>query len=756
MITEPRLPTSWLLNGENLWNPRSVVVDHGAPGLVESVALSARTGIRLAARSGGPAAIDAPDGTWGGWRFPRRLCVDGGGRVVLLAVESEDRFSLRRFDADTQRFERIVPASVDQSAPFRRPVAITCGSSVILVADQARPSVWVLDEESMSTLARWSPRVSSRPWQPVDVAAWKAFAFVLDGFTGRIFRMGPGDSGFLPWAEPSPSDGPVLRWTGMLVDRLGRVIIQGQTAFQGVRLLRFDRWGRPDPIQSASPDADAMWDPSRLGDSLEQLDRAPTRFRRGKEGRLYFVLELPLYQPRMKSGQARLTFASDGEPLRLDPEDLRGEAGHARRGSWTSPRLDSGLPMCAWDKIEYQLISLPAGSSLEVRSYTTNEELEFTPPTELDLWDLCDQLASPEWDEERPALTERVEISRRDCLVGSREGRYLWLRFVLKGNTQATPAVGAIRARFPRESYVKLLPAVFSQDDESRRFLEQFLAVFQSEWEGLEQRVDTISGLFDPATAPGLDGLRYLADQLNLPEVGFERDLVAYRRFVTEAVKIEAAPGTVEGLRGLVRAWIYAGGGPSPELQARWGMPQVLEGFRIRRALIPTLNQPSTAELGRTAPLWGAERSGRFQFGGFSTLGLARLISTGEPALDPVVFAAHTVSVVVPDAWLNPSRVRREQLKAVIDHDAPAQLVTRLVPVGGAARLDLRGRLDLDAILGGPVPCRLADEADAGDLGSSPQGPFLGETTYLARDPQALTPRRRVSGRALGSETRLA
>ena len=530
------------------------------------------------------------------------------------------------------------------------------------------------------------------------------------------------------------------------------MIIQGKSSLGGLHLLRFDRWGRPDPFPADS--ADASHDPARLGDSLRHLAPAPTRFRRGKEGRLYFVLEAPFHQPRTRSDPSRLNFGSDGEPLRLEPEDLLGEPGHARQGSWTSPRLDSGLPVCAWDVVEYQVLAMPAGSRLEVWSYTSDEPTEVTPPTELDLWDRCDALASPEWDEERPS--ERADISLRDCLTQSREGRYLWLRFVLKGNTQATPAVGAIRARFPRDSYVKSLPAVFSQDEVSRRFLEQFLAVFQSEWGRLEQRVDTIFSVFDPVTAPGLDGLKFLADWLNLPESGFERDLEAYRRFVVAAAKIQAAPGTLDGLKGLVRAWISAGGGPSPEQQERLGMPQVLEGFRLRRAVIPAVSERSTASLGRAAPLWGAARSGRFQFGGFSTLGLARLISPGEPELDPVVFAAHTVSVVVPAEWLSASSRRAGQLKAVIDHDAPSHLVTRVVPVGGVARLDLRGRLGLDAILGGPVPCRLAEASREADDVSSLRGPFLGDTTYLARDPQALAPRRPAGGRALGWQTRLA
>ena len=118
----------------------------------------------------------------------------------------------------------------------------------------------------------------------------------------------------------------------------------------------------------------------------------------------------------------------------------------------------------------------------------------------------------------RPPENECAPPKRReDFLIPTRPGQYLWLKFTLRGDGTATPAVRRLRVHYPRESYLRYLPAVFSEDEESRSFLERFLAIFQTEWDELEQKIAETGAYVDPAAVPGGPFLDFLASWLALP-----------------------------------------------------------------------------------------------------------------------------------------------------------------------------------------------------------------------------------------------
>src|SRR6185437_11572705 len=103
-----------------------------------------------------------------------------------------------------------------------------------------------------------------------------------------------------------------------------------------------------------------------------------------------------------------------------------------------------------------------------------------------------------------------------ELLFQRARGRYLQIRLELTGNGRATPRLRALRAYYPRFSYPRrYLPAVYQEDAESANFLERLLANpggFFSETEG---RIEEVSTLFDPLTAPP-ETLDWLASWLGL------------------------------------------------------------------------------------------------------------------------------------------------------------------------------------------------------------------------------------------------
>ena len=132
-------------------------------------------------------------------------------------------------------------------------------------------------------------------------------------------------------------------------------------------------------------------------------------------------------------------------------------------------------------------------------------------------------------------------------------GRYIQLRLTLVHTSNASPRIGALRAWFPRFSYLdRYLPAVWrSADPDSATFTERYLANIEGLFTGLEDWIVAATTLFDPRVAPA-DALPWLATWY-----GVTLDpawTVAQRRFfLRHAVRLFNQRGTVAGLCAAVR-----------------------------------------------------------------------------------------------------------------------------------------------------------------------------------------------------------
>jgi hypothetical protein len=187
--------------------------------------------------------------------------------------------------------------------------------------------------------------------------------------------------------------------------------------------------------------------------------------------------------------------------------------------------LDSEIYACQWQRIELNLTELPARTKLVVSTYSDAElcrigEIANPSLPSGRLWETQQVVlrrapAGPEEDADAALVCEERSVSgagqTEEMLVQSHPGRYLWLRLELHGDGYVTPKVGAVRVHYPRDSYLKYLPAVYAEDDESRWFLERFLSIFQTEWDALDAEIDNIARFFDPDAVPAGPCLDYLA-----------------------------------------------------------------------------------------------------------------------------------------------------------------------------------------------------------------------------------------------------
>jgi phage tail-like protein len=351
-----------------------------------------------------------------------------------------------------------------------------------------------------------------------------------------------------------------------------------------------------------------------------------------------------------------------------------------RQGSWISARLDSHVYRCQWHRIRLQA-QLPPATWVRVSTYSQDEP---TDDAALPV------IADADWRTMGP-----VRPGGNDLLVLGSPGRYLWVRLDLAGDGYSTPSVESLRLEYPRNSYLRFLPTVYSADPGSADFLARYLAIAQTSVEDIEARLADLSALFDPLAVPDRF-VDYLAGWLDVPVEGTWTS--QQKRLLIDATRgYFRRRGTPAAIKAHVAAYLRSMTGIT---LADDGLPQLVEGFRQRR--YRTL--PSAAD--SQHPLWSLAVTARLQADQFDRLGQVRLVSAGDPELDMFTEHAYRFSVFVPAALASKSADRR-MLRRAINTESPAHTNGELVLVRPAMCLGRQSHLGLDSMLAAPAPLRL-------------------------------------------------
>jgi phage tail-like protein len=218
-------------------------------------------------------------------------------------------------------------------------------------------------------------------------------------------------------------------------------------------------------------------------------------------------------------------------------------------GAVVTPPLDGKEPGCVWHRL-FLDGCLPPDTSLRVSTRAADEP---------------DRLATATWRAEpepilRPNGTELPYApgpadpgyGTWELLFQAATGRYLQIRLELAGDGRASPRIRALRAYYPRFSYLRrFLPGVYREDDASAAFLDRFLANPEGILTGIEDRMATVQALFDSRSAPPetLDWLARWFDVVLDPAWPEHRR----RLFIRHAMDFFALRGTVRGVELALR-----------------------------------------------------------------------------------------------------------------------------------------------------------------------------------------------------------
>jgi phage tail-like protein len=219
----------------------------------------------------------------------------------------------------------------------------------------------------------------------------------------------------------------------------------------------------------------------------------------------------------------------------------------ARGGDVDGRAFDGREPGCVWHRL-FLDACIPPTASVRVESRAADS------PAELDAADWRAEPApylrtgGSELPYRRTALEGPPDQAGTwELLFQAARGRYLQLRLTLAGNGRTTPRLHALRAYYPRFSYLhRYLPAVWREDPISASFVERMLANVEGTLTGIEERIAAAQLLFDTSTVPA-EFLPWLAGWLGA-SLDAAWDEPKRRFFVAHALRMFAARGTRDGL----------------------------------------------------------------------------------------------------------------------------------------------------------------------------------------------------------------
>jgi phage tail-like protein len=625
-------------------------------------------------RPGSPLSFGSSDGSLGRLGLPRGMALDGAGMLYLLGPEGS---WIKRFDAGSKRFVRLrgIGGEGADARHFHGATNIAIAGRNLYVADRGNLRVQVFALESLALRHVWGP------FDAADVCSAAGVAYILDAEKGRVYRHTPGADKLVGVVYSKDDTG---RWSRVLVDPVGRLYLFDA---EKAELAVYDASGKPvERVANA-------------GDIRDRFTTPPVQ-----------VNHLGLFQ--LAGG---LTFDLRGHPAQFDPAAPLGPKPYETRGVWISRAQDSDIYRCPWHRIEMEA-ELPTGTRLVVSTYTDSQ-------ADRDILALHGAWET-RYTAVSPIQTAGSAAVSTEFLIQSLEGQYLWLKVELEGDGYATPALRLLRIHYPRESYLEHLPAIYGSDEEGRRFLERFLAVFKTEWDRLELRNAEIARYFDPKAVPAGPFMDWLAGWLALPlEQSWTPE--QKRKLLEAAPKLYPRLGKPDGVRDYLRLYLENLGGALPP-----EYPIVVEGFRQRRRIISLAGSPLGRE-GSGAPMWSTGVVGRLQLGEFSRVGEARLVSAGDPEGDVFRVYAHRFQVFAPAASVKTANDER-MLRRALDAVKPGHTAYDLCLVEPRFRIGVQSSLGLDTMIGGYPAARLACGKDDEAAPSGPPRSRLGYDTVLS------------------------
>ncbi|MGN1350965.1 MAG: phage tail protein [Anaerovoracaceae bacterium] len=221
--------------------------------------------------------------------------------------------------------------------------------------------------------------------------------------------------------------------------------------------------------------------------------------------------------------------------------------------------LDSRESQSLWHRMTVQSESL-GDSSIRFSFYVSEERTVQYRGQRMDLLQLIRDpgISAAEKQHAFAPYFVRSVLNPGDMLLSEAKGRYLWFTIELFGLGAESPVIRHMRISLPSLPWAGYLPEIYQADGSGRSFTERFLSIFQSFYDDLDEKLDRVAEVFDPAAADG-EILRWLASWIDLddPFLWTEEQL---RWLVMNSASLYRRRGTRQSVSDMVE--LYTGQKP--------------------------------------------------------------------------------------------------------------------------------------------------------------------------------------------------
>jgi phage tail-like protein len=390
--------------------------------------------------------------------------------------------------------------------------------------------------------------------------------------------------------------------------------------------------------------------------------------------------------------------------------------GFRKKGIFWSRGITPATAEVQWHRLSTELNATAATAHLQFFLHVGRDASDGPRPPDLNL-NGGNPFVDPRW---KPLPLDVTDVFIAD------PGRYLWIGGLFSGDGTASPVISQMRVEFNHQGYVEHLPAIYRRQARCDDFLLRLLSLFESFYSELENKIEQLPALFDPAAIPA-EFLPWLANWLAF-ELDETWDEPLKRRLISEAFAMYAQRGTVEGLRKALR--IFAGVEAvieEPVLTASWwSLPaeettcQPEQTSAVQRE--KNWQGVENSLLSVSTMLVSAESQGAV-VGTSAVLDRSHLITSEEFAAPLFEEVAHQFSVQVLRGQLR-SAGTLPQIRRVLDREKPAHTTYHLCVIEPRMRVGYQARIGIDTVISGePAEMKLNE------------GLLLGETTTLGGQP---------------------
>lgn len=478
--------------------------------------------------------------------------------------------------------------------------------------------------------------------KPVAIAvAPDGNIYVLDSKLGRLIRFDPTSETEELLGAPSEKLLQGFVPSAMQIDDRGVIYL---TRSDPAELHVFDGDGSYLGATSPSPNGDIVWQGIELPSEITKIGGIGF----DEHGGIYLSTD---------RGLAKLTLASNpvGQDGLFYSQTLDNGV---REGLWHSLALHGHFPTKTNAEVYYFVSDDPAlraaydavlagGGSIEQK--TVGIEKLLGP-----LWKGAETFKGSDDPADRPLKLNRTTSrpAPADMLFEFNKGRFLWVKVkLITFDPKVRPTIRAVRIYYHRLSYLRYLPLTYRDDEVSAGFLERFLSLFETVFDGLDQEIDQLFRYFSPSLAlPGF--LPWLASWINLA-IDEDLPVASIRRLIQRAPALFGRKGTVEAIKEFLE--IYTG---RPVF--------VIEQMR---GLRPLILGSSTVRLGKGTVLVGGGLKG-FRIGDTSVVGHAGVRDRVNDANEPFLPLVRRFTIQI-DLSREEFLRRAATLRRIVDEQKP-------------------------------------------------------------------------------------